>query len=184
MKAFLVMCFALIMSGCASLSQLSTYTVSNSELEQVLKSQLDSLRSESTVVGIPLSLAVKDMTVNIGPENRDVVQLGTRAIADITVLGFSYSATLNLRLEGTPFYDSQQKAIFIRSLALRESSVEAGGYKGDLAPISDEVMSLVNTYLSSNPVYKMDTTNDAVRLLTSIPLDLTVAQGKLVLQPK
>ena len=62
-------------------------------------------------------------------------------------------------MEGTPYYDSEKKAIFVHSLSLLDSTVDAAGYKGNLAPLSKEVMQLINGYLVSNPVYKLDTTN-------------------------
>ncbi|WP_197464620.1 DUF1439 domain-containing protein [Marinomonas aquimarina] len=122
--------------------------------------------------------------MNIGPEGRDVVQLGTMATASINILGFTYPAKLNLELEGTPYYDSEKKAIFVHSLALLNSSIDAAGYQGNLAPVSKEVMMLINGYLASNPVYTLDTSNNAVRLLSSVPLNLTIEQGQLALQPR
>ena len=184
MKAILAVCCTLILSGCATLSQLSTYSISNSELEQALDSQLAKLQTNANIGGIPLTLTVDDMSVDIGPEGRDVVQLGTEATANISVFGFQYPAKLNLELEGTPYYDSEKKAIFVRSLALLDSTIDAGGYKGNLAPLSNEVMMLINGYLASNPVYTLDTSNDVVRLLSSVPLNMTIEQGKLSLQPR
>jgi len=43
---------------------------------------------------------------------------------------------------------------------------------------------LINGYLVSNPVYKLDTTNKTVNLLSSIPITLSVEQGKLALRPQ
>ena len=184
MKTVLTMCFALLLSGCATLSQLSTYSISDAELEQALDNQLAKLQSNANIGGIPLTLKVDDMSVAIGPEGRDVVQLGTQATANISVFGFQYPAKLKLELEGTPYYDSEKKAIFVRSLTLLDSTIDAGGYKGNLAPLSNEVMMLMNGYLASNPVYTLDTSNDVVRLLSSVPLNMTIEQGKLALQPR
>lgn len=184
MKAFFIACFTLVLSGCATLSQLSTYTVSNAELEQVLDGKLGELQTDASLGAIPLTLAIDDITVDIGPDGRDVVQLGTLATASIGVFGFNYPAKLNLQLEGTPYYDSEKKAIFVRSLALLDSTIDAGGYTGNLAPLSSEVMMLINGYLASNPVYTLDTTNNAVQLLSSVPLNLTIEQGQLALKPK
>lgn len=184
MKVFLTACFAILLSGCATLSQLSTYTVSNAELEQVLDRKLGELQTDAKLGAIPLSLAIDDISVNIGPDGRDVIQLGTQATASIGVFGFNYPAKLNLKLEGTPYYDSEKKAIFVHSLALLDSTVDAAGYKGNLAPLSNEVMMLINGYLASNPVYTLDTTNNAVQLLSSVPLNLTIQEGKLALMPR
>ncbi|WP_137168573.1 DUF1439 domain-containing protein [Salinimonas lutimaris] len=184
MKTIFAMLLTLMISGCATLAQMSAYTVSDSELEQVLDGQLSKLQKKSSLAGIPLLLNVDDMTVTIGPDGKDVVRLGTKATASISAFGFSYPAKVSLELEGTPYYDSEQKAIFVRSLSLLDSSIDAGGYKGNLAPVSGEFMKLINGYLASNPVYELDTTNKAIKLLSTVPLQLSVEQGKLSLRPK
>ncbi|MBM6550090.1 DUF1439 domain-containing protein [Marinomonas ostreistagni] len=184
MKAIIAACMTLILTGCATLSQLSTYTISNAELERLLDSRLGELQTQASLGNIPLTLSVDDIDANIGPDGRDVIQLGTLATANISVFGFNYPAKLNLSLEGTPYYDSEKKAIFVRSLSLLDSSVDAGGYKGNLAPLSNEVMTLINGYLASNPVYTLDQSNSTARLLSNVPLDLTIEQGRLALKPR
>ena len=184
MKFLSLLVAIVFLNGCAALSQLSVYTVSNEDVEQVLTSQLDKLQQKASLAGIPLLLEVNDISVNIGPEGRNVVQLGTDATASINAFGFSYPAKIRLSLEGTPYYDSEKKAIFVHSLSLLDSTVDAAGYKGNLAPLSKEVMQLINGYLVSNPVYKLDTTNKTVNLLSSIPITLSVEQGKLALRPQ
>lgn len=184
MKFISVLFSILMIGGCATLAQLSVYTVSESEVEQVLDSQLGKLQKQASLAGIPLQLNVDDLTVAIGPEGRDVVRLGTKATASLRAFGFSYPIKVDLALEGTPYYDSEEKAIFVRSLSLLSSSIDAGGYQGNIAPVSGEFMALINGYLASNPVYTLDPTNKAVSLLSTVPLQLSVEQGRLALRPK
>lgn len=184
MLRLISLAFALTIAGCATLSQLSVYTVSNAELEQVLDSQISTLQKKTSLAGIPLFLDVEDMTATIGPDDRDVVQLGAIATARVSAFGLNYPAKVSLSLEGTPYYDSEEKAIFVRSLSLLDSTIDAGGFKGNLAPVSGEFMQLINGYLSTNPVYRLDSTNKAVSLLSAVPLQLSVENGQLALRPK
>ena len=184
MLRLISLAFALTIAGCATLSQLSVYTVSNAELEQVLDSQISTLQKKTSLAGIPLFLDVEDMTATIGPDGRDVVQLGAIATARVSAFGLNYPAKVSLSLEGTPYYDSEEKAIFVRSLSLLDSTMAAGGFKGNLAPVSGEFMQLINGYLSTNPVYRLDSTNKAVSLLSAVPLQLSVENGQLALRPK
>ena len=73
MRLLLSVALATILAGCATLSQLSVYTVSNAELEQVLDSQISTLQKKTSLAGIPLFLDVEDMTATIGPDGRDAV---------------------------------------------------------------------------------------------------------------
>ncbi|WP_334020089.1 DUF1439 domain-containing protein [Alteromonas sp. S015] len=184
MKILLSVAFATILAGCATLSQLSVYTISNAELEQVLDSQVSKLQKQTSLAGIPLYLDVEDMTATIGPDGRDVVQLGVIATARVSAFGLSYPAKVSLALEGTPYYDSDEKAIFVRSLSSLDSTIDAGGFKGNLAPVSGEFMQLINGYLSSNPVYRLDATNKAVNLLSTVPMQLIIEEGQLRLSAK
>jgi len=184
MLRLISLAFALTIAGCATLSQLSVYTVSNAELEQVLDSQISTLQKKTSLAGIPLFLDVEDMTATIGPDGRDVVQLGAIATARVSAFGLNYPAKVSLSLEGTPYYDSEEKAIFVRSLSLLDSTIDAGGFKGNLAPVSGEFMQLINGYLSTNPVYRLDSTNKAVSLLSAVPLQLSIENGQLALRPK
>lgn len=184
MKYSIVGLLLLWLSGCASLSEYSTYSVTQSEMESLLDNQLTELQDQARVAGIPATLAVDDMSVEIGPEGRDIVQLGAAATATIKAFGFSYPAKVNLQIEGLPYYDSDKKAIFLRSLKLLDSSIDAGGYKGNLAPVSGQVMNLINGYLSNQPVYELDTTNTAISVLSQIPLEMRIEAGRLTLRPR
>lgn len=174
----------LVLSSCATLSQLSVYTISESDIEQILNNQLDNLQKKASLAGIPVSLNVDNLSVNVGPEGREVVRLGTQATAVIGAFGLNYPLSVTLEIEGKPFYDSEEKAIFVRSLSLRDSTIDAGGYKGNIAPLSGEFMMLLNGYLSSNPVYKFDEGNAALALLSKVPLQLSVEKGQLELRAK
>tara|TARA_R110002126_G_scaffold16500_15_gene65849 strand:- start:4010 stop:4573 length:564 start_codon:yes stop_codon:yes gene_type:complete len=173
----------LLLAGCAQLGSLSTYNVSEADLEQMLTSQLPKLTKQANVAGIPLKMAVEKMQVDIGPDNSDLVRINTDASAVLSLFGLSYPANLKLQIEGSPYYDATEKAIFIRSVKLLDSTIDAAGYRGNLAPVSNELLQLVNGYLASNPVYRLDQTNPTIRLLTAVPVNMAVQNGKLAFSP-
>ncbi|KKO45914.1 lipoprotein [Arsukibacterium ikkense] len=175
--------FMLVLASCAQLGSLSTYNVSEADLEQMLSAQLPKLTRQADVAGIPLKMAVDKMQVAIGPDNSDLVRINTDATAVLSLFGLSYPANLKLQIEGAPYYDATEKAIFIRSVKLLDSSIEAAGYRGNLAPVSNELLQLVNGYLASNPVYRLDQSNPTIKLLTAVPLNMAVQQGRLAFSP-
>ncbi len=184
MKYLSIVLFMLVIGGCSTLSKLSSYSVTQNELETILDQQLVSQARRASVMGIPLTLVVDDMSVTVGPDDRQVVKVGSQATTTVNVFGLKYDARIQLELEGQPYYDEEKKAIFLRDLTLLDSRVDAGGYRGSLAPLSRELMSVLNQYLKTNPVYRLDTTNPAVNLLTQMPLQLDIERDKLVLRPK
>ncbi|MBZ9613246.1 DUF1439 domain-containing protein [Rheinheimera maricola] len=173
----------LLLVSCSQLQQMSTYSVSAADLEQILRQQIPGLTRQANVAGIPLNMKVDTMQVDIGPDNSDRVRVNTGATATLSLFGLSYPATLQLDVEGVPYYDGTEQAVYLRSVKLLDSSIEASGYRGNLAPVSNELLQLVNGYLANNPVYKLDTTNPTVKLLTAVPLNMAVQNGRISFTP-
>lgn len=183
MRILLVFIMSFVVIGCSSLASLTSYTVSNSELESVLSQQLLKLNDKTRVLGVPVEIAVNDLSVDIGPDNRDVIRLTVDAEAIAGMLGFTYPASVTLSLEGAPFYNASEKAIYVQSLTLLDSTIQTEGFSGNLAPVSNDVMALVNNYLKTNPVYTLDTTKTGLSWLANIPLNMSVEAGKIRFAP-
>lgn len=172
-----------LLTACAQLQQMSAYSVSEADLEQMIRQQIPKLTRQANVAGIPLKMNVDAMQVEIGPDNSDKVRLNTSASAALSLFGLSYPASMQLQVEAVPYYDGTEKAIYLRSVKLLDSNIDAAGYRGNLAPVTNELLQLVNGYLASNPVYKLDMTDPSVKLLTSVPLNMAVSRGQIRFMP-
>jgi hypothetical protein len=173
----------LCLTACSSTQGVSVYSFTNSEIEAVLNQQLPKLKKEVSLMGLPVDFEVKSLQVNIGPDNRDVVALGFDSSAKISAFVLDYPLRLAIQIEGSPFYDSNKKAVFLRDIKLLNSSVDAGGFKGNLSLLDGEAMSVINNFLAVNPVYRLDTSNTKVALLSKIPLNMKIREGKIELVP-
>ncbi|MCU7553198.1 DUF1439 domain-containing protein [Alteromonas sp. ASW11-19] len=173
----------LTLIGCSNIAELSRYTVSEEDIQRQLAGSITQLQEKVSVSGIPMTLNVDSMQVDIGPEGRDVIQLGTSATASVNVFGIEYPATVRLMLEGKPVYNAEKKAVYVHNLALLDSEIEANGYRGNLAPVSDRLMMLVNSYLQRTPVYELDTSKQLIRYLSELPVELRIEQDQLVFAP-
>lgn len=176
--------FCLTIAGCSTLASFTSYSVTNADLQNVLDKEVASVQERASLFGIPLLLEVNDMQVNIGPDNRDTIQLIADATATVSVLGITYPAKVKLDVEGMPYYDANKKAVFVRSLVLNDTTVDAMGYRGNLAPVSSKVMGLLNHYLMDQPVYEVKNVSSAYSWLTNMPLSMTVESGKIVFRPQ
>ena len=90
---------------------------------------------------------------------------------------------LKLQIEGSPFYDSEKKAVFLRNVKLLDTYVDTAGFKGNLSLLDDQAMQVINGFLAVNPIYKLNTSDPKIALLSKLPLDLQVAQGEIRLVP-
>jgi hypothetical protein len=174
----------LFLTACNSTQGLSVYSFTNSEVESVLRQQLPKLSEKVSVMGLPVQFNVNDVSVNIGPENREVVVLGADSSAEINAFALKYPVRLKLQIEGSPFYNSEKKAVFLRNIKLLDSRIDAGGFKGNLAALDNEAMDVINAFLAINPVYKLNMNDPKMVLLSKLPLDIKVVQGAIKLVPR
>ena len=163
-------------SGCASLSP---YSISEGELERHLQDAVRDYDRLQLKNGSPLSLSLDGADVTLGPDGRDVAVIDLKGQVALNAFLAKLPVDIALKIEGAPVYDSKEKAIYIRRIKLLESSVDAGFFKGDLAPITDNVMRVVAQMLETMPVYRLDETNAAQRMFGMMPMDVRVAPGRL-----
>ena len=76
------------------------------------------------------------------------------------------------------------KAVFLRNVKLLDSSIDAGGFKGNLEVLDNEAMDVMNAFLAVNPVYKLNMNDPKMALLSNLPLDLKVVEGAIKLVPR
>ena len=182
MRAILLT-ISLLLTGCATTQGLSFYSFNNSDLGAVLNKQLPKLSKKVKTMGLPVEFSVQNFNVNIGPDARDVIMLGVDASAKISAFSLSYPVDLVLQIEGSPHYDNQKKAIFLRNVKLLDSKVEAAGFGGNIGGLSADAMSIINSYLAVNPVYTLNMNDPKMALLGTLPLDLKVSEGAIRLIP-
>jgi hypothetical protein len=175
---------ALLLAGCESTQGLSVHSFTNQQVEAALTDELPKFSQNVSLMGLPVQFDVNDVNVNIGPDKRDVVELGLNSSAAIKAFTFTYPVSLSLQVEGSPYYDSQKKAVFLRNVSLLNSSIDAGGFKGNLGSLNNQVMSIINVFLEDNPVYTLDMDNPKVALLSKLPLDIKVVEGAISIIPR
>ncbi|MBQ4799373.1 DUF1439 domain-containing protein [Pseudoalteromonas sp. MMG006] len=184
MRVLLLIATTLFLTACNTTQGVSVYSFTNSEVETVLGKQLPKLSEKVSLMGLPVQFDVNDLSVNIGPDNRDVVVLGADSSAEINAFALKYPVRLQLQIEGSPFYDSEKKAVFLRNVKLLDSSVDAGGFKGNLAALDSQAMEVINAFLAVNPVYTLNMDDPKIMLLSKLPLDMKVAEGAIKLVPR
>lgn len=181
---FLLLITTLFLTACNSTQGVSVYSFTNAEVESVLAKELPKLSEKVKLMGLPVQLNVNDLSVDIGPDNRDVVLLGADSSAEINAFALKYPIRLKLQIEGSPFYDSEKKAVFLRNIKLLGSSVDAGGFRGNIGALDDQAMAVINTFLANNPVYTLNMNDPKMMLLSKLPLDMKVSQGAIKLVPR
>lgn len=165
-----------LVSGCAGLSP---YSISEGALEQYLQSELRAFDKGQLSMGSPLSLNFDTVDLDVGPDGRDVIVLDLAGQVALNVLLTRLPVDLTLKIEGSPVYDNEEKAIYIRRLKLLDSKIDSPFISRDLKPVTDSAMRLAAQLLETVPVYRLNETDLGPRLLGMMNMDIKVAPGRL-----
>ena len=92
----------LLTASCAQINHMLSYSLDEPELTELMRQQLVQLQHKATLAGIPVTLTVKDLALQIGPDGSDTVRLGAAASAVVSAMGVRYPANLKLALEAAP----------------------------------------------------------------------------------
>jgi hypothetical protein len=174
----LLACLSALAGGCASFSP---YSISERELERHLQDVVADFDRQQLRSGSPLSVSLDDADITLGPDGREVAVIEVRGQVALNALMTRLPVDIELKVEGAPVYDREQKAIYIRRLRLLNSRVDSPLFSGDLAPVTDNVMRLVAQMLETMPVYRLDDSSLAQRMLGMAPVAVRVAPGRLEL---
>jgi hypothetical protein len=165
-----------VLGGCASLSP---YSISEATLERHFQDTVSDFDRRQLQSGSPLSLSLSNADITLGPDGRDVAVIDLRGQVALNALMAKLPVDIALKVEGAPVYDSKEKAIYIRRLQLLESSIDSSFFKGDLKPVTDNVMRVVAQMLETMPVYRLDEADFTQRMFGMVPMDVRVAPGRL-----
>jgi hypothetical protein len=171
---------ALALGGCATLSP---YSVNESTLESHLQTAIRNFDQDQLKAGSPLGVSLTTADITLGPDGRDVAVVDLSGQVSLNMLAARLPVDIFLKVEGSPVYDSKEKAVYLRRLQLLDSRIESSLFKGDLKPVTDNVMRLVSQMLETVPVYRLDQSDMRQRAFGMIPMDIRVAPGRLEFVP-
>ncbi|WKE65165.1 DUF1439 domain-containing protein [Gallaecimonas kandeliae] len=174
MKKILSCLALLLLAGCAQLQSLTSYSLTESELQDQLRGQLDGWSSDlghnigvrTKIDQLDIKLADQKARINLGGE------------AALTSALQSMPLALHLEVEGRPALEG--KAVFLRDLRLLDAKADLLGFGGHLGPSGGALGRWLTQYLDNHPIYRIPDGS----ALAAIPLDMAVMDGKLVFKPR
>lgn len=175
---YVLVVLMLLLGGCATLY--NSYSVDEGTLENYLRQQVSEFNNQQQKAGIPVSVSLQDVNVILGPGGRNTAILNIDG--DVAMHAFLARLPVNISLsvQGTPVYDPQTKAVYIRDLKLLNSHVDSPFFSGDAQPLASGMMQSVSKMLSTLPVYRLNQSNLLMRLAGGAPAEMTVEPGRLV----
>ena len=178
-----VLLVTLLLQGCAQLSELASYRITEPELARLVQNQLEQANAEVRVMGFGVPLEINSLQAEIGPNDSDLVRLKGDFLIAFEVFGRKYPVELKLGVEGAPIYDGNENAIYVRRLNIIDSSISAAGFSGSLNSIDQQVLAILDQFLAQQPVYRLNPNDRTQSLLMQVPLSLHVDNGALRISP-
>ena len=164
--------------GCASFSP---YSLNESTLEKHISDRIESYSRNLSDQGLPVVLELSSADVIIGPEDRDVAVVEFAGSAVLQAPRIPIDLTFSV--EGTPVYEADERAIYIRNLKVLSTEVEAAGSAFDLSPITGTLSDVASGLLDEHPVYRLNEEDVGARLFGMMNLRIDVQPGRLTLVP-
>jgi len=178
---FLIVFAMTLLSGCVSLA---SYEINEQELEGYLHRAVQNFDEQQTRQGLPFSVSLQEVHIDVGPDNRDVVVLDTKGHAEMNALVAKIPVDLALKIEGAPVYSGKDKAVYIRRLRLIDSDIKSPYLQTDIKPVTDMLMTMLTNLLETMPVYRLDESDPRQKMLARMPVDIVVGQGVLKIVPR
>lgn len=180
-RGMLAACVVLVTACTSALNPLS---ISEEQLAGYLREQIVRFDHEQLKSGSPLSVQLRDAAVEVGPEGREVISLAFEGEVAVNAVLTKIPVDVSMKLEGQPFFEPEEQAIYIRRLTLIDSEINSPFFKGDFKPVTDMLMKAVGRMLEEAPVYRLNPDDFSSTLIKMADLDLQVTKGRLVLAPR
>lgn len=168
-----------LLVACASITP---YSLTSKELESYSRTAIRQFDHEQLQSGSPLSFKLQDIGIEIGPDGRDVLVLELDLEAALNAFLMKVPANLYLKVEGEPFYNGEEKAIYIKRMALLDSRLKSSFMNVEIDPIAKQAFGMVAQMLEHMPVYRLDGNNLAEQMLMTAPLNIKVVPGRIAFE--
>lgn len=170
-----------LFTACASLT---SYSITESDLKGYLLTALADFDRQQLEAGSPLGLRVRDASVDLGPGGRDVIRIKLDGTASVNALLAKIPADFMLDIEGTPVFDNEEKAIYVRRFNLNDANIEVPFFKQNLKPVTKQILAVVTQYLETVPVYRLEQDSMFSSLTSLQPMQIKVTKGRINLVPQ
>lgn len=173
----------LLLASCTQLNHLDIFSLQQQELQSLLLERLEQQQGKGKMLGLPLTLTLRQLDLQLVPENKQQVELKLAIGAEVDALFKPLHTDLNLHLSALPYFDDEKNAIYLKNLTILDSSVGSGSSQLKLAPLSNEAKVILAQLLDRQPVYQLDCSKVTEKVLCGMPLTLVLQPGELLLKP-
>ncbi|MTD39908.1 lipoprotein [Erwinia sp. CPCC 100877] len=153
MKKFVMAAALVIGSLLAGCNQLTSYTISEQEINQALAKRNDFSKD----IGVPgvadAHIVLTNLASKIGREEPNKVTLTGDAQLDMSSLFGNQKATIQLTLKAEPFFNAEQGAIYLREMEVVDTTIEPKKMESVLQTIVPYLNQSLRNYFNQKPAW-------------------------------
>lgn len=168
-------------SGCQQGPAWSVFSLTQAELNQQLAQGSQGLQRTAQLAGLPVQLTINTLEATIAPQGKPVVQLRIQSSGQLQLSLLAMPLTLDITLSGTPYFDQQRQGVYLQQFRIEQSQLQAGRWQGKLKPFNRQLEQLLQELIAARPLYQLDPTKFSHQALLSVPLQLQLQPGLLLL---
>ncbi|MGF1776090.1 DUF1439 domain-containing protein [Vibrio nomapromontoriensis] len=173
----MLMCAALILSGCTS------YSITEQDMTDYLHDNVNFNQSIGIENVMYAQVSVDDLEVKIGRTDAERVSVFANTTAEVQMLNAEkIGLDLALEFSAIPDYQAESGEIFLKSLRLEQFDEGKQRLTPEIKALIKPAVSMIGYALSEYPVYKLDNSKVQEALLKSAEPNLVVKDNKLVIE--
>ncbi len=169
-----------LISGCATFTP---YSIDEATIESKIQKRVAEFDEQQRASGSPLTLKLEKAKVTLGPDKRQVAVVDLTGTASLETFLATIPVDVEFSVEGSPVYDREEKAVFIRDLKLLNSRLDTQMGSLDLTPYAGVLTDIANQLLTDKPLYRLNEENLGQRLFTRMNLGIEVQPGRIAMVP-
>lgn len=102
------------------------------------------------------SVKLSEMSVEVGRREPNKVQFTAKASLAVDSLLGKKDTTLNFVISATPYYNPENKAVYIKSIEINDAKTESSSVNTMMPVIKPILSEGLESYFENHPVYKLD----------------------------
>lgn len=164
----------LLLNGC-----ISHYSVSESELASYLSKEITFDKKQGNQL-LGMEMHITDIKVTLG-EKPDT--MGVSATTHVTINNplKPLNAQLYAKFEAKPWYDVEKHSVYLHQLKLVELTSDNKKIEKLIKPLSPQLMDYLTQFLSTQPVYVLDTSDTKQAIIAKMTKRIEVKPGEISL---
>ncbi len=163
----------LALTGCSA-----SYSLTEAEINEYVSD-----RALSQTLGAPglfeLGVDLSDITVKLGQPAEDQLRVTGNSNLVIRAMGNEQEANVKLDFAAKPRYEPEEGALYVQNIEVISIETWPANYAAQIEPFLPQLMGLVEYFLQSQPVYRLDEQDKDQLLAKKVLKEVNVSPGKV-----